>query len=256
MRIGHIINPYKCEKDNPSYLYIAQPITFKSMLISKRYSEKNNKNLKIDLLTINYEEDDSIIPDYFIKLPYLERSTRDYYETNKKLPFINDILHAPLKYKEDYDYIIYSNSDIALQKHFYIRIYEIINKLKLKSFTINRRDNIPKKVDNYIFTEKDLKILYNFRGLKHPGNDCFIIHKSILEKIDLKDLFIGYSPWGLVLIKILKKICNQFKIFKNEYLTFHIGSDRVWKKDNGILQKQNQKNANIVLKDYNINYEF
>lgn len=256
MKIAHIINPYKCDIHNSSYLYYAQPITFKSMLISKKFSEKNNKNLKIDLLTINYEEDNSIIPKYFIKLPYLERSTKDYYETKKKLPFINDILHSPLKYKNDYDYIIYSNSDISIKKYFYERIYNIIKYQKLKSFSINRRDNIPKKVGNYIFTEKDLNFLYKFKGEKHPGNDCFIINKILLEKIDLKDLFIGYSPWGTVLLKILQKLDNKFKIFKNEFLTFHLGSDKAWRNDNGILQKQNQNNANIVLKNYNINLKF
>lgn len=256
MKIAHIINPYNCDINNPSYLYNAQPITFKSMLISKKFIENNNKNIKIDLLTINYEEDDEIIPKYFIRLPYLNRSTKDYYETNKKLPFINDIIQSPLKYKNDYDYIIYSNCDISVKKHFYEKIYNIIKYQKLKSFTINRRDNIPKKVGNYIFTEKDLKYLYKFKGKKHPGNDCFIIHKSLLKKIDLKDLFIGYGPWGSVLVKILIKLDNNFKKFKNEFITFHLGSDRSWKKDNSLLQKQNKKNANIVLENYKINFKF
>ena len=31
IKIAHLINPFKCSKDNSSYLYYAQPITFKSM---------------------------------------------------------------------------------------------------------------------------------------------------------------------------------------------------------------------------------
>ena len=31
IKIAHLINPFKCAEDNPSYLYYAQPITFKSM---------------------------------------------------------------------------------------------------------------------------------------------------------------------------------------------------------------------------------
>ena len=31
IKIAHIINPFKCQENNPSYLYYAQPITFKSM---------------------------------------------------------------------------------------------------------------------------------------------------------------------------------------------------------------------------------
>ena len=34
-KIGHIINPFACAKDNPSYLYY-QPITFKSMYLSQQ----------------------------------------------------------------------------------------------------------------------------------------------------------------------------------------------------------------------------
>ena len=34
--LNHIINPFKCNEDNKSYLYYAQPITFKSMNISKK----------------------------------------------------------------------------------------------------------------------------------------------------------------------------------------------------------------------------
>ena len=73
IKIGHIINPFKCDKENSSYLYYAQPITFKSMLIAKRRAQRN-KNLKVNLFSINYPEDDVIVPKFFTKLPHLKRS--------------------------------------------------------------------------------------------------------------------------------------------------------------------------------------
>ena len=47
-------------------------------------------------------------------------------------------------YNSDADYVIFTNSDIGVQKNFYKKVNEIINKENLKSFIINRRDNIPK----------------------------------------------------------------------------------------------------------------
>ena len=46
IKISHIINPFKCDKENSSYLYYAQPITFKSMLIAKRRAQRNNRSSK------------------------------------------------------------------------------------------------------------------------------------------------------------------------------------------------------------------
>lgn len=43
MKIAHIINPVKVNKDNKSYLYYAQPITFESMKIAKKVAEKKIK---------------------------------------------------------------------------------------------------------------------------------------------------------------------------------------------------------------------
>ena len=40
MKIAHLINPFKCSKNNPSYLYYAQPITFKSMRVAQFEARK------------------------------------------------------------------------------------------------------------------------------------------------------------------------------------------------------------------------
>ena len=45
--LNHILNPFKCDESNKSYLYYAQPITFKSMNISK--NKVIIENLKINL---------------------------------------------------------------------------------------------------------------------------------------------------------------------------------------------------------------
>lgn len=252
IKIGHLVNPFKCNTDNPSYLYYAQPITLKSMKVSKNRSEKLNKNLKVKLYSINYEEDNKIVPKYFNKLPNLEKSTSDYYETTKKLPFLKEMFDKLIK-NSDCDYFIYTNSDISLKPHFYEKIFQIIKNEKRLSFTINRRDNIPKFIGNKRLTEKDLKILNKFRGDKHSGHDCFVIHRSLMEKIDLGQLFIGYPPWGTILVNILNKLDKTFKIYKHLFVTYHLGKDKAWKDNNNLLYQKNIENGEIIINKYLIN---
>tara|TARA_B100001287_G_scaffold271672_1_gene272299 strand:+ start:136 stop:906 length:771 start_codon:yes stop_codon:yes gene_type:complete len=230
MKIAHLINPFKCPEDNASYLYYAQPITFKSMHDASLEAQKIGIN--VELYAINYPEDDEIIPEYFIKLPYLKKSTKTEFPEisgNKKLPLIQEMFNSILQ-NSDADYIIFSNSDIGVQKHFYTKVNEFITQDNLKSFVINRRNNIPKFKQSSRLTENDLELIYKEKGAYHPGKDCFIIERETLEKIDMNLMFIGYGPWGNTLYRYLRYINKKnFKYFKDEYLTFHIGKDAGWK---------------------------
>ena len=230
IKIAHLINPFKCSEDNPSYLYYAQPITFKSMHNAQLEAQKIGIDVK--LYAVNYPEDDEIIPDYFIKLPHLEKSTLSEFPKishNRKLPIIQEMFDSILQ-NSDADYIIFTNSDIGVQKRFYKKINEFIHKDNLKSFIINRRDNIPKFKDEKRLTEKDLDIIYKESGQTHPGKDCFIMHRKILEKINMNLMFTGYPPWGNKLHKCMKKIDKKTHLYRDKYLTFHLGCDTSWKK--------------------------
>lgn len=251
IKIGHIINPFKCDKENSSYLYYAQPITFKSMLIAKRRAQRN-KNLKVNLFSINYPEDDVIVPNFFTKLPHLKRSSKDLYDCNKKLPFLQDIFNSILKHS-NCDFIIFTNSDISVKPNFYEKVYQIIKKEGRLSFTINRRDNIPKFYKGKRLTSNDLNVLNQFRGELHQGYDCFIIHRHLLKKLNLMNLFIGYPPWGTILVLLLKKFDRRFKVCKNLMVTYHLGKDKSWKLNNGDnLLHTNIKNAVEIKSRYNL----
>ncbi len=226
MRFAHVINPVSVNKNNSSYLYYTQPITFESMYQSKMLIEKKNKNVYVDLYTINYEEDDEIIPDYFIKLPYLIKSTNSEYPkfSKKKLPFIQDIFDSINKYVNA-DYIIFTNSDIIIHNNFYQFIYKQIIKYNFDSMIINRRDNIPKFINNIQLNKEHLNLIFELSGERHIGRDCFIIENSILKKLNMKNMFIAHPPWGLMLMKYLSKLANKFKMLRSEFLTFHLGND-------------------------------
>ena len=229
MKIAHIINPFKCSEDNASYLYYAQPITFKSMYNAQLEAQKVGIDIK--LYTVNYPEDDKIIPEYFIKLPHLKKSTMSEFpkiSCNRKLPIIQEMFDSILQ-NSYADYIIFTSSDIGVQKNFYIKINEFIHKDNLKSFVINRRDNIPKFKDGKRLTEQDLDFIYKESGQEHPGKDCFIMARKILEEINMDLMFTGYPPWGYKLHDYLKRIDKNSYLYKNEYLTFHLGCDRSWR---------------------------
>jgi len=230
MKFAHLINPFKCAEDNSSYLYYAQPITFKSMYNAQLEALKVGIDIK--LYTVNYPEDDEIIPEYFIKLPHLKKSTMSEFPKiarNRKLPIIQEMFNSILQ-NSDADYIIFTNSDIGVQKNFYKKVNEFIHKDNLKSFIINRRDNIPKFKDKKRLTDKNLDIIYKEIGQTHPGKDCFIMHRKILEKINMNLMFTGYPPWGYTLHRCMEKIDKKTHLYTNKYLTFHLGCDRSWKK--------------------------
>ena len=248
IKIAHLINPYKCSRDNSSYLYYAQPVTFKSMHNAQLEAKKVGIDIK--LYTINYPEDNEIIPEYFIKLPHLIKSTLSEFPKiadNRKLPIIQEMFDVLLE-NSDADYIIFTNSDIGVQKKFYKKVYKYINKNNLKSFIINRRDNIPKFKDGKRLTENDLDIIYNENGSKHPGKDCFIINRKILKKINMELMFTGYPPWGNTLHSCLKKIDKKTYLYTNKYLTFHLGCDKSWIKNKSELWVKNIKISKKILK--------
>lgn len=248
MKIVHLINPYKSKKENASYLYYAQPITLKSMYLAKKHAKK--KGIKVKLYAINFEEDNDVVPKYFKKLPNLKKSTLSLFpkiSKNRKLPIIQEMFNSVLK-NCSFDYIIFTNLDIGVQKNFYTSIYSLIKNMNLKSLIINRRDNIPKFKNNKRLTKKDIKLIYREKGEKHPGKDCFIIKREILKKINMDSMFTGYSPWGNTLYYLLKKKDINIKVFKNLFLTFHLGKDRAWKKSNNKLLDKNLELSKIIKK--------
>lgn len=245
IKMAHIINPFKCPENNPSYLYYAQPITFKSM--KKAMNEADISGIDIELWAANFKEDNSIVPNYFNKLPNLKKSTKSLFPQvsgNKKLPIISEMFNLLLQNSEA-DYIIFTNSDIGLYSNFYKKIYNYIKNDNLEAFVINRRDNIPKFINGKRLTEKDLDLIFLQKGEEHIGKDCFIISRDILKKINMGNMYIGYPPWGHTLYKQMKKYNQDTKIFKKEYLTFHLGQDRAWKNEQikNILWSLNERLA-------------
>ncbi|CAH1552848.1 glycosyltransferase [Vibrio rotiferianus] len=219
MKIKHIINPVVVPQT--SDLFIAQPVTFESMLTAKRKAAE--VGVCVDLLATCYEEDTPLIPRYFGDAGRLERSVLDVedFRRNRKLPLICDIL-GKVRCSDD-DIIIYTNVDIAVQPNFYIKIRELYDS-GLHSFTVNRR-TIPQVYNS----PAQLPEMYSEVGEKHPGHDCFVFSGKMLNSFNLGLGCIGANWIGRILLVNLMAHFEKFKTLTEEYLTFHIGDDRSWK---------------------------
>ena len=181
----------------------------------------NPNRVNVTLYAAAYEDEAFAVDDAlgFRKVP-IHRSTMTEYPNlrpHKRLPMIQDIFQAvmdanrpsgcdkryasgsPAKGCElGFDYFIYTNSDIGVHKSFYNQIESILRTDRLDAFSINRV-GVPHVSDNgkpFSGTKRDLQKIFHFmrtKGQKHPGWDTFVVHRSLLERIDLGNNFLGYS---------------------------------------------------------------
>jgi hypothetical protein len=215
IRIAHIVNPFIAEPSGD--LYTAQPITFQSMINAR---EKAKSNADVELLTAQFSEDRSMIPAGFRATKDLERSVKDLAHFTKplKLPLIYDILER-LYTGSDAEYLIYTNVDIGLFPDFYLKVAEFIQQGH-DAFIINRR-RIPA-----IYTKvSELDQIYSDKGKKHPGFDCFVFHRDLFPKMKLNNICIGVPFIEIAFSQNLFALSKNFKLFEDEFLTFHIGME-------------------------------
>ncbi len=227
MKIVHIVGPVKVPKNNN--LYTAQPITFESMLKAKVYAE--NSLLDIKLCSVSYDEDKEIIPPYFTQLSNLNRSVENVNSslTTRKLPLIKDVL---LKTKEilDIDYIIYTNVDIALMPNFYSSIESYI-QMGHDAIIVNRR-----RISNRYNSADELPLMYAELGKSHPGFDCFVFKRELLDQLILDDICIGIPFLEVTLLHNLLAFANNPTVLFDKHLTFHLGMDVLGFDKNGYYQ--------------------
>lgn len=218
LKIAHIINPVNAKEG--SELAVAQPITFETM----RQAATAVSSPTIHLFAIAYPEDAPVMPDGFTHLPPLARSVLDvgHFAPPRKLPLLRHILDA-LYAASDADFFVYTNVDIALQPHFYTAVSHHI-AAGYDAFVINRR-TIPK---THTRVEAIPQMLAE-PGEPHRGWDCFVFARAAYEQYQLGDVCLGAPRVGLALLANLIAFADNFKEFKDEHLTFHLGDDRSWR---------------------------
>jgi hypothetical protein len=214
-RILHIINPVKVS--NASDLFFAQPITFESLKNAKKYAKFSES---ITLATTQFEEDKSIIPEGFLQLSNLQRSILDLNLKfkGKKLPLIVDILNKTKEF-DAYDYIVYTNMDIGVLPQFYDVLHSYISQ-GYDAVVINRR-----RLSSEFKKIEDLPLIYSQLGDSHPGFDCFLFKKELLEKFILEDICIGIPFLEVSFLHNLFSFAEKPLFVPDIHLTFHLGME-------------------------------
>lgn len=210
---AHIVNPVAVSES--SELHYAQPLTFESMKRAKQFA--GNK-VKVELLSVQYEEDEKVVPEYFTKLPNLQRSIRNFVAqpTAKKFPLIADIIDAAIQHSTA-DYIIYTNTDITLVPHFYEAIALLVQKGH-DAISINRR-----RIENSWKNIEELPLALAQMGKLHPGYDCFVFHRCLAPKFHFNKVCIGTGFTSVAFIHNIIAFAQNPLISDKLHLTVHIG---------------------------------
>lgn len=215
MKLAHIINPVKVSAS--SDLHVAQPVTFESIRAAKKFAEGKQE---VELFTVCYAEDREIIPPLFTQLPDLKRSVLDIkkFSAQKKYPLLIDVLQT-LYQNTDAKFLIFTNMDIALMPQFYLAVAELL-KDGTDALLINRRG-----ISSAYKGVEQLPLMYADFGQPHPGFDCFVFHRSLMDKIVLADICLGVSFSEVAVVHNLIAFAQKLKLIDQLHLTFHIGTE-------------------------------
>jgi hypothetical protein len=236
-RLAHIINPVRMPPT--SDLHVAQPITFAAM---RHAREVARGRVDVTQLTTQYQEDHSVVPPDFDRTPDLDRSVLDLgdFKSRRKLPLLKDILSRAYE-DSDARYLIYTNVDIGLMPHFYLAVNRLIED-GFDAIVINRRT-----VPAVYRRVEDLPLIWTELGEDHPGHDCFVFRREVIDRIDVGNVCLGARFVMRPLIWHVAGLAGKFIELGRPHLTFHLGNDRVWlSEENAEFTNHNFREAERV----------
>jgi hypothetical protein len=215
MKFAHVINPVNAPAG--SELSVVQPITFESIRRAKEFCAGKPV---VELYTVSFPEDHAVIPPYFNKLPDLQRSVLDIgqFTSQRKYPLLLDVLKS-LYHNSEAEFLIFTNMDITLMPHFYVAVEELLSEGH-DALVINRRG-----ISGKYNSVAQLPLMYSEFGKPHPGFDCFIFHRELLQKLVLEDICIGVPFSEVSLIYNFIAFAENLKLVDHLHLTFHIGAE-------------------------------
>jgi hypothetical protein len=212
---SHIINIVSAAEN--AELEKVQRITIESLRRAKQYLNPGVSIETIAVLDRNSSADGSFAD----KSTRLTRSVADVaqFSSKRNLPVVNDILDAGISIAHS-DYIVFSNTDIALTPWFYNTVAEYL-KRGHDALVINRR-RIPARL-----IDQPFEVMLSHAGTEHIGFDCFVFKKSLYEKFVKTSICIGIPMAGGDLFHNIFTFAEKPVLLTNQHLTFHIGIDLV-----------------------------
>ena len=189
-----------------------------------------SKEFNVDVYDIQFEDECKTFTNPYNLKPLfnLQRSSRDVLDTDRKLPFVNDIISCISEI--DSDYFIFTNSDIIINGN----LIKYIRENKPTCFACSRLDIM------------DISSFDDLRDNIHPvrwepaGFDTFVFKRewymgsnstSTPNRELFRDYFLGQPEWDAVYAGIMKLYGNNDPI-GNIYppYCFHIKHDIQWNK--------------------------
>lgn len=122
--------------------------------------------------------------------------------------------------------MIYTNSDICVMPHFYESVHSIIEQ-GYDAFVVNRRC-----IPAHYRDVSELSLMYAECGEPHPGYDCFVMQRDLIDLTWLGKACIGMPGFDCMLVAMLARQSQRFQVFEDLHLTFHIGNEKSnWKSE-------------------------
>ncbi len=213
--IAHIINPFKAPADSP--FVKAQEVTLESMRVAKGFAAGK---VEVELIATTFPEDAAVVPADFKGCNQLTDSVlqHGHFSRQRKLPLIREILANALGCSSA-PYMVYTNMDIALMPQFYVAVDALL-KQGHDALLINRRGI----ATDYNGVE-DLPLMYSDYGKPHPGFDCFVLKRSLVQQLLLENICIGVPFLEVCLVHNMIAYAEKLKLVDDLHLTFHLGME-------------------------------
>lgn len=209
----HITNPYPSEKGSEADFIQQHTI---ASLSKARY---NSKQLVVKQIHLCYPEEKILCAEDAKIQPLLSKSLADFCNSSKKkLPLLSEILIKGCVNANE-EYIIYTNMDIIISLDFYNVINKWIDE-NTDALIINRR-RIAKK---FLYTNTEEQyLLFSETGKTHPGFDCFVFKKSLLDQFILGNTCVGIPHAETCLAHNIFAFSKKCRLITDAHVTFHIG---------------------------------
>lgn len=209
LKILHLINPYTVRDDHAKAL---MELTFESLAIALQNCPDE---LDIRILGVTDKREAIDLPNFIQQQPSALQTLKDIYpgQISLAFPLMQDLLNVALS--QEFDYLIYSNMDIILQPSFYR--YLATQLPEHDALVINRRRLADRK------PLAELAQLQSELGWSHPGFDCFVLERTLVDQFDFGQICIGIPFIESAFTHQIAAFANKPKFVLDAHLTLHVG---------------------------------
>ena len=224
VRFIHILNPYKgwdVEREQA-----VQALTFETIRMAAKLAAPA---VEVDCVCVTCAGEGDLVPADFIAAKPLTRTVLDVakFDKPRPLPLVFDIFDhgiaaAPPEVPGYEDYIVFTNTDIHLQPHFYLAMLEFVRS-GYDVIDVHRRtilDCAP--------SARELPFMFDDYGTTHGGTDCLVFPRRMYPFFVKNKACIGRSWVMRGMVFNCAMHARRYLVLTSARLTFHIGNDRAW----------------------------